>query len=89
MDWKYPLPVQTWQNKMTGQIIECSGSFVPLSPEWHLTFRRVRLLRHRVTGELTIEDATVETSARENPDIYEMTLVEYREWRTLMDNPDI
>lgn len=83
------LPSQFWQDRRTGVVIDCSAGFTPSGPEWGLAYRRVRLLRHRLTGFVTLEDATIENSMLADPNIREMTFTEYTEWKTIEDNKDI
>lgn len=83
------LPSQYWQDRRNGQVIECSGSFVPGGPEWGLAYRRIRLLRHKLSGMVTLEDATIENSALSDPNMREMTFAEYIEWKTVEENRDI
>lgn len=83
------LPSQFWQDRLTGVVIACSAGFTPDSPEWRLAYRRVRLLRHRLTGFVTIEDATIANSLLSDPNVREMSFAEYTEWKTIQDNTDI
>jgi len=83
------LPSHYWQDRRNGVVIQCSGSFTPEGPEWELYYRRVRLLRHRLTGEVTVEAHTINRSMLSDPNVREMSFAEYTEWLTVEENRDI
>ncbi|EGL8313621.1 hypothetical protein K2A41_004197 [Salmonella enterica subsp. enterica serovar Braenderup] len=81
---------QYWQVRTTGQImlIRQPENHV-FSPEWHLNYRRVRLLHHPESTCVFVEDYGTCLSALDDPCVVELDLKEYKYWNLIYSNPDI
>lgn len=81
---------QYWQNKFDAKIIEIfqPEDYNP-SPEWHLTYRRVRLIHHPESSCVFCEEYHTHLSALDDPMCIEVDLKEFIMWDSLYKNPDI
>lgn len=87
----YTRPITSyWQDKGTGQVIECCQppSHTP-SREWNVYFREVRLLHNAALGQVQIEDAGTCLSATDDPDWVRVDLQTFKYWDLIYSNPDI
>lgn len=81
---------QYWQIKTTGEIMTISQPEDHVfAPEWHLAYRRVRLLHHPESCCVFCEDYGTCLSALDDPAVEEVDLIDYRYWMLIYNNPDI
>lgn len=85
---KYEPKREYWQVKTTGEIMICPV-VETRSPEWHLAYRRVRLLHHEESECVFLEDFGTCLSALDDPSVVELDIDEYNYWKMIYDNPDI
>lgn len=82
------LETEYWQDKGTGQIIECPAG-LQRDELWHKTFRHVRLLHHPESCCLIVEDVGTCMSYLDDPRVVEIDLEAYNWWKIIYENPDI
>lgn len=82
------LETEYWQDKGTGQIIECPAG-LERDELWRKHYRHVRLLHHPESGCLMVEDVGTCLSYLDDPLTVEIGLEEYNYWKLIYENPDI
>lgn len=86
----YITKTQYWQVKSTGLIMIISQPEDHVfAPEWHLAYRRVRLLHNPSKGEVMCEDFGTCLSFLDDPAYSEVDLEDYKYWTLIYNNPDI